>query len=126
MKIYVNDKKEIKDVGTTTDESLIEYVINDESNPFKNWSVAKICCYKAEVDENGNVTMFTPYVDSRLIEHIEQLGKGNESNANGITDTQLAVAETYEKALTTDMTVTDMQLALVELYEMMLGGVSNG
>lgn len=79
MKIYVNDKKEIKDVGTTADESLIEYVINDENNPFKNWSVAKICCHKAEVDENGNVTMLTPYVDSLLVEHIDRLSTQNMS-----------------------------------------------
>ena len=77
MRIYVNNKKEIKDVVTTTDNSLIEYVINDEYNPFINWSVAKICCYKAEVDEDGNVIMFTPYVDSRIIEHIDKLGKQN-------------------------------------------------
>lgn len=79
MKIYVNDKNEIKDVGTTTDESLIEYVINDDiNNPFATWSIAKICCYKAVV-ENGIVTGFTPYVDSRLIEHIDRLGKENAS-----------------------------------------------
>ena len=79
MKIYVNDKNEIKDVGTTTDESLIEYVINDDiNNPFSTWSVAKICCHKAVV-ENGIVTDFTPYVDSTLIEHIDRLGKENAS-----------------------------------------------
>lgn len=78
MKIYVNHKNEIKDVGTTTDESLIEYVIDDENNPFASWSVAKICCYKVEV-ENGYVTMFTPCVNSRIIEHIDQLGKANAS-----------------------------------------------
>lgn len=98
MKIYVNDKKEIKDVGTTTDESLIEYVINDESNPFVNWSVAKICCYKVEV-KDGYVTMFTPYVDSRIIEHIDQLGKENEVNASDITNMQLAICDIYESTL---------------------------
>lgn len=74
MKIYVNDKNEIKDVCTTTDESLIEVIINDENNPFVNWSVAKICCFKVEV-KDGNVIMYTPYVDSRIIEHIDKLGK---------------------------------------------------
>lgn len=78
MILYVNNKNEIKDVGVTTDESLIEYVINEDNNPFATWSVAKICCYKVNV-ENGNVTMFTPYVDSRIIEHIDQLGKANAS-----------------------------------------------
>ena len=76
MKIYVNEKNEIKDVGTTTDESLIEYVINDAYNPFANWSVAKICCYKVAV-KDGYVTMSTPYVDSRIIEHIDRLGNQN-------------------------------------------------
>ena len=78
MILYVNEKNEIKDVGTTTDESLIEYVVNDEENPFAGWSIAKICCFRAKV-EDGIVTMYTPYVDSRLIEHIDQLGKANAS-----------------------------------------------
>lgn len=121
MILYVNDKNEIKDVGVTTDENLIEYVINDEYNPFAEWSIAKICCYKVEV-KDGYVTMYAPYVDSRIIEHIDQLGKGNETNANNITDTQIGLTETYQKALDTDATVTDVQLALVELYEMILGG----
>lgn len=121
MKIYVNDKNEIKDVGTTTDESLIEHIINDEDNPFATWSIAKICCHKAEV-KDGIVTMYTPYVDSRIIEHIDQLGKCNETNASDITDTQIAVTETYEKTIETDTTITDLQLAVVELYETMLGG----
>lgn len=78
MILYVNDKNEIKDVGVTTDESLIEYVINEKDNTFKNWSIAKICCYKVEV-KDGYVKMCTPYVDNKLIEHIDQLGKANAS-----------------------------------------------
>ena len=76
MKIYVNDKNEIHEVNTCSDPSLIELEVTDGT--FDGWSEAKICCYKATVSE-GNVTMMTPYVDSRLIEHIDQLGKQTEA-----------------------------------------------
>lgn len=71
MKVYVNDKNEIHEVNTCSDPTLTELVITDGT--FDNWSAAKICCYKVTVD-NGHVTMMTPYVDSRLLEHIDQLG----------------------------------------------------
>ena len=74
MTIYVNDKGEIH--STTPDPTLTEIEVTDGS--FDGWSDAKICCYKVKVD-NGNVTMMTPYVDSRLIEHIDQLGKQTEA-----------------------------------------------
>lgn len=80
MKIYVNDNWEIHDVyfNTKSDPALTEVeIIDDDSNPFKDWSAAKICCYKVAVTD-GHVTMLTPYVDSRLIEHIDQLGRANE------------------------------------------------
>lgn len=76
MKIYVNDKNEIHEVNTCSDPSLIELEVTDGT--FDGWSEAKICCYKATVND-GNVTMMTPYVDSRLIEHIDQLGKATEA-----------------------------------------------
>lgn len=76
MKIYVNEKGEIHEVNTCSDPSLIELEVTDGT--FDGWSDAKICCYKVKVD-NGNVTMMTPYVDSRLIEHIDMLGKQVEA-----------------------------------------------
>ncbi len=121
MKIYVNSKNEIKDVNTTNDNHLIEYEINDNTNPFINWSVAKICCYRVTIVD-GMVTSYTPYVDSKLIEHIEKLGRADESTATDILDTQVALTETFEKALSAEATITDIQLAIVELYEMILGG----
>lgn len=73
MKLYVNAKNEIKDVNDSEDKSLTLLEVNDDNaNPFRNWSVAKICCYKVNV-EDGVVTMMSPYVDSRLIEHIDKL-----------------------------------------------------
>ena len=71
MKVYVNEKNEIHEVNTCSDSTLTELIITDGT--FDNWSDAKICCYKVTVN-NGHVTMMTPYVDSRLIEHIDQLG----------------------------------------------------
>jgi hypothetical protein len=78
MVLYVNDKNEIKDVNTTTDASLTPLVVSDKctDNPFLSWSPAKICCYKVEV-KDGVVTMLTPYVDSRIVEHIERQGQEN-------------------------------------------------
>lgn len=91
MLIFCNADGEIKDVGVNSqnDKSLVKYEINDAENPFDGWSVAKICCYKVTVS-NGVVTMMTPYIDSRLIEHIEQLGKQTE-------DVQTTVSGEYQK-----------------------------
>ena len=74
MKIYCNEKGEIH--STTPDPTLTEIEVTDGT--FDGWSEAKICCYKVSV-QDGNVTMMTPYVDSRLIEHIDQLGKQTEA-----------------------------------------------
>lgn len=76
MIVYVNENGEIKDVNTTSDSSLIPVEVTDGT--FDGWSVAKICCYKVQVN-NGVVTMMTPYVDSRLLEHIDMLGKQVET-----------------------------------------------
>ncbi len=77
MKIYLNEAGEIHDVGSnTTGEDLTEVEVTDGT--FDGWSKAKICCYKVTVSE-GKVTMMTPYVDSRLIEHIDQLGRQTEA-----------------------------------------------
>lgn len=98
MVIFTNSDNEIKDVGVTTDVTLTGHVINDDTNPFNGWSTAKICCYKAIV-QDGIVTMMTPYVDSRLLEHIDQLGKLNEVNSKNIDETE---AQALYTALMTD------------------------
>ena len=78
MILYVNENNEIKDVNETSDPSLIALEINDETNPFEGWSVAKICCYKVEVAE-GIVTAMTPYIDSTIVEIVDRLGKQIEA-----------------------------------------------
>lgn len=76
MTIYVNERNEIKDVNFTSDTSLIEIEVTDGT--FDGWSIAKILCYKVNVVD-GNVVMLTPYLDSRIVEHIDKLGQQTES-----------------------------------------------
>ena len=91
MKIYVNEKGEIH--STTPDPTLTEIEVTDGT--FDGWTDAKICCYKVTVDGNGHVTMDTPYVDSRLIEHIDQLGKQVEA-VTPVTMTKTAYIDDTE------------------------------
>jgi len=78
MIIFENDAHEIHDVGTNSkaDPTLAAVEVTDGT--FDGWSKAKICCYKADV-AGGNVISLTPYVDSTLIEHIDQLGREVEA-----------------------------------------------
>lgn len=76
MIVFTDDEGRIKDVNTTIDSSLTPVEVTDGT--FDGWSVAKICCYKVAVTD-GQVTMMTPYVDSRLLEHIDILGKQVET-----------------------------------------------
>ena len=114
MVVYVNDRNEICAVKSTDNVNLTPLTINDEGNPFANWSAAKICCYKVNVSD-GMVTMMTPYVDSRLISHYDGLGVATEVNSSDILDTEMALTESYEE---TNNNLTDIELAVVELYEM--------
>ncbi len=75
MIVYVNKKNEIKDVDTTADATLIPIEM-PENNPFASWSIAKICCHKVILND-GSFVGFVPYVDSKLIEHIDKLGQEN-------------------------------------------------
>ena len=123
MFVHVNKRNEIKEVGRNTNPSLACLEINDNEidNPFLHWNVEKICCYKVKV-ENGVVTEYTPYIDTKIANHFDKLGKADEKISNDILDTQIALTETFEKALSTEADITDIQLALVELYEMIVGG----
>ena len=124
MILYVNDRNEIKDVHSTKDTSLKEVFIKDEENPFKDWSIAKICCYRVDVRE-GVVCMFTPYVNSLIIEHLDRLGEQNGQTEETVTNLEVAVCENYESAEqykeSTNSQLDNLQLALVEVYEMIAG-----
>ena len=88
MKVYVDSESKIRDVGSTTDTTLTELTINDDGNPFKGWSKAKICCYMVNV-ENGIVTMMTPYIDSRSLDMVDTIGR-QVDKAEPYTATQSA------------------------------------
>ena len=124
MKIFVNDRNEIKDVHSTKDNTLTEIIINDNENPFKDWSIAKICCYRVNVRE-GVVCMMTPYVNSLIIEHLDRLGEQNGQTEETVTNLEVAVCENYETAEmhmeSTNSQLDNLQLALVEVYEMIAG-----
>ena len=120
MVVFVNSKGEIKDVGSTKQVDLIGVVLRDEENPFKDWPIAKICCYRIETFD-GYVTMMTPYVDTRIIEHIEQLGQQIQIAGKNISETNDGLIETYEDTLSNLERVSQCEDAIIEIYEMILG-----
>jgi hypothetical protein len=75
MILYVDSESKVRAVNSTTDTSLTPLYVdeNNEQFPFKGWSTAKICCYMVNVSD-GVVTMMTPYVDSRCLEFVDQMG----------------------------------------------------
>ena len=62
---------------TLSNSGGIEIEINDDGNPFADWSSAKICCYQVAVSD-GVVTMYTPYVASSALDYIDNIGKEND------------------------------------------------
>lgn len=106
MIIFTNEKGEIHDVGSTTDLMLTPIEVTDGT--FDGWSEAKICCYKVRV-QDGNVVMLTPYVDSSLIEHIDQLGKQTEA----ITPKQFTKTAYIED---TEVVFTDVPTGNMTVY----------
>ena len=95
MKVFINENNEIKDANTTSDNALT--AIEVPAGVFDNWPVAKICCHKL-ILENGQYAGYTPYVDSRIIEHIERLGTGHEDNAE-----QNAILQSTVDSILTDI-----------------------
>lgn len=93
MYLILNSDNEIKGVGVTTNPDYKSVFVDEtvDDFPFKDWSVAKICCYKVEV-KDGIITMMTPYVDSRLLDHFDQLGLQNEDTQVTL-DLSLGVTE---------------------------------
>lgn len=112
MYISVNKNNEIKKVGVSTDPNLTSFYVdeNHPQFPFKGWSEAKICCYKVTVSD-GIITMMTPYIDSRLLDHFDQVGKATET-------TSIGLMETFEETINNSSSIDELELALEEVYEM--------
>ena len=110
MIVFVDSEGRIKAVGKTTDNTLtpLEILDNEEANPFLTWSKAKICCYKVTVTD-GRVTMYTPYVDNRIIDQIDFIGHEAEDNAPyediqsaSFGDTQVIFEDVPQGVITVD------------------------
>lgn len=119
MIIFINDKGEIKDVDTTTKDNLTAIPLKDEYNPFIGWSKAKICCYRVRISDNGNIGGYYPYVDTRLIPKIEDMGYIDDENTQQIIETQEGLMETYEVSDLNTSDIEDLRSAVEELYEML-------
>lgn len=147
MILYVNSKGEVKDVNSTTNTTLTELPISENSdNPFANWPVARICCYRVGVipekitevvtDADGNevtetketgkyiISMMTPYMDSRIVDYIARLGGDTEVVASDLTDTQMALIENYDQTVALSEDLTDTQMGLIENYDLSLNTAS--
>lgn len=116
MKIYTNENGDIKAVHTTTDTSLIEHEIADEANPFAGWSDDKICCYRVHV-QGDRVTMMTPYIDSRFIDHFDMGGKQHSDNSEGIFDLAEAISANSEAIYELADMVASLQEQINSLQE---------
>lgn len=84
MKLYVDSESKIRAVGSTDDTTLTEVIVNDEDNPFKGWSTAKICCYVVNVVD-GVVTMMTPYRDSKVLDYVDEIGKDRDEKTEALS-----------------------------------------
>ena len=117
MILYVDSENKVRAVNSTTDTSLTELNINDEYNPFNGWSKAKICCYKVSVSD-GIVTMMTPYIDSRNLEMIDNLGKQVDTIQSVAEGSEDAVCELSE---TTEQQIANLEQAICDLSEEVYG-----
>lgn len=110
MIIYVDCENKIRAVNSSTDSSLTPIFVDetDPSYPFKGWSTSKICCYQVEVHD-GIVTMMTPYVDSRCLEFVDQMGHQIDS----ITPYRVTKTAFYKE---TEKTFYDVPDGLVSVF----------
>lgn len=115
MILFVNEKGEIKDIDATEDKSLTALEITG-NNPFEGWSDARIRCYRVEV-RDGEVVMMTPYVSSTLLDHIDYLGRSTHAVSESVTNTQMALTETFEQAEKNGDQLIDAEIAIAEVYE---------
>lgn len=123
MIIYINERKEIKDVNSTDMVGLTSIIIPEEDNPFKGWSTARIVCYKVMLDSKDNVIGFTPYIDSRIVEQLAHLDNDKQMQidtaTNDISDNRAGITETYEATDNNTSDISDLRAAVEEMYELM-------
>jgi len=85
MILYVDNESKVRAVDITTDTSLTPLYVDETADlfPFKEWSIAKICCYKVNVSD-GIITMFTPYRPSSDLEYIDEIGQDADNKTEAL------------------------------------------
>ena len=86
----------------------------NEENPFKDWHVSRICCYRVNVSE-GHVTMMTPYVNSILLDVIDRFGTADAQTAEDIISAEQEITDHDLALLEAEQEITDMDLRIMEL-----------
>lgn len=116
MYISVNKNNEIKKVGI--DENLTALYVDENMSgfPFEGWSDAKICCYKVTV-KDGIITMMTPYIDSRMLDHFDQIGAVEEENSEALFDTADATSEISDALFELADYVAELEEMIVNMTE---------
>lgn len=93
-------------------------ILIEEEIPLSDEEIAELddseVITKTVVKESGKymISMMTPYLDSRYVEHLASLGYATEENSLGLM-------ETYEETVTNSSNISDVELALEEVYEML-------
>lgn len=126
MKVFVNEEGKIKAIHASDDTSLQMYELDEtvESFPFSGWSDGRIMCYRINVapitidaEPTGKymVTMLTSYVDTRIIEKIEDLCKENGVLRSSQIVTEQTITDLDLQMIETEQMNTDMDLRLMAL-----------
>lgn len=128
MIVFTDNEGRILDVDSTKDASLTRIELADEGNPFVGWSKHKITCYRIEVDEEGRVTMMTPYIDSRTINKyakmsgdIEELDHGLQGSNETVDMVLTEVTPTLEEMIVKNTDTIDT--LLTEILPLLFGEV---
>ena len=92
-----------------------------------DWNKSVVTLYDA-IYVNSNITKLDngnyefDCVRYEPNEYIGMVSAENERLENELTDTQMALADTFEASVATADDLTETQLALAEVYELVLGG----
>ena len=115
MTVYTDEQGRIKAVGSTEDETLIPVeIIDDDDNPFKGWSVPRICCYRIRVVD-GHVVMMTPYINSILLDVYDQFGAADIQTVEDVIAAEQEITDQDLALLEAEQEITDMDLRIMEL-----------
>lgn len=116
MIVFTDNEGRILDVGTTTNDSLTRVdIADDEMNPFLNKSNAEICCYQIQVDSEGHISSFSPYIDSREIHRYSHIGKDNKKVDERVDDVMQDAEATSLDIADLVSTISDVYMELCEL-----------